>query len=293
MDVVGGKANLQECLTTVHFNGFKGDITAKIVEKNVRFAASASYQKKLNLLGIDFLKRFELTFDYNEKLLYLRRTEKYASETVPPGSVGITAATDPVSSEPFVYAVEYNSKAYKAGVRPSDVIAGIDGKKPRKGLIQEQIDGKAGSTLQLTILRKNRQGQKTKLEFSIVRDNPFLPVPVADDLPSLGVVFSFSLTGELTVKEVYEDSIAASTGLREGDVVLEMSNMPMKNSSPEELIRIIKTLNSKDLRIRILREYKIIDYVIKSQKRLKQSVKCSIGFKREIIHDNCPSTLLR
>jgi hypothetical protein len=53
---------------------------------------------------------------------------------------------------------------------------------------------------------------------------------------------------------------------------------------PKNSFALFKTLNSKDLRIRILREGKMIDYVIKSQKKtFKQPIRCSVGFKGKIV----------
>ena len=83
------------------------------------------------------------------------------------GGIGVTEpwiVTAPNSGELKILHVTADSPAFKMGLRPGDVIEGIDG-TPTKGLVLDEalmrIRGKVDSTVEVTILRWHRRFQVT------------------------------------------------------------------------------------------------------------------------------------
>ncbi len=83
---------------------------------------------------------------------------------------GVGMTIQPRNNKVIVIAPFVGTPAYKAGIRPGDVIVAVDG-KPTDNLstsdVAEMLKGPKGTTVRVTILR---EGAEKPLEFSLVRD---------------------------------------------------------------------------------------------------------------------------
>src|SRR6266704_1423966 len=83
---------------------------------------------------------------------------------------GVGMTIQPRNNKVIVIAPFVGTPAYKAGIRPGDVIIAVDG-KPTDNLstsdVAEMLKGPKGTTVRVTILR---EGAEKPLEFSLVRD---------------------------------------------------------------------------------------------------------------------------
>src|SRR5213080_5029345 len=83
---------------------------------------------------------------------------------------GVGMSVGPRNNKVIVIAPFVGTPAYKAGIRPGDVIAAVDGKPTDNMTTSEVADllkGAKGTTVHITIIR---EGSDKPLEFSIVRD---------------------------------------------------------------------------------------------------------------------------
>jgi len=79
------------------------------------------------LLGADFLTRYRVTFDYARRVMYLRPR----SRTLPRAELdmsGMYLMSDRAARRIIVEEVRPRSPAHAAGVRPGDVLVGLDGR---------------------------------------------------------------------------------------------------------------------------------------------------------------------
>src|SRR5215813_2882559 len=83
---------------------------------------------------------------------------------------GVGMSVGPRNNKVIVIAPFVGTPAYKAGIRPGDVIAAVDGKPTDNMTTSEVADllkGPKGTTVRITMLR---EGADHPLEFSVVRD---------------------------------------------------------------------------------------------------------------------------
>src|SRR5215472_11200551 len=83
---------------------------------------------------------------------------------------GVGMTVGPRNNKVIVIAPFVNSPAYKAGIRPGDVIAAVDGKPTDNMTTSEVADllkGQKGTTVHITIIR---EGADKPIEFTAVRD---------------------------------------------------------------------------------------------------------------------------
>jgi carboxyl-terminal processing protease len=121
----------------------------------------------------------------------------------------------PRNRKTIVLAPFPRTPAYRAGIRPGDVILKVDGEST-EGMsvadVAKRLRGEKGTTVHITI---GRQGREKPLEFTVVRDEiPRPSVPIAFFLkPSVGYVrvetFNETTSKELTEKlrELNESSL--------------------------------------------------------------------------------------
>ena len=137
---------------------------------------------------------------------------------------GVGMQVGPRNNKVIVIAPFVGTPAYRAGIRPGDVIVAVDG-KPTDNLttseVAELLKGPKGTTVRITILR---EGSEKPLEFKVVRDE----IPRASvDLhflikPGIGYMH-VSGFNETTEKEV-EDALESFGDLK--GLVLDLRQNP-------------------------------------------------------------------
>lgn len=109
------------------------------------------------ILGSDFLRQFEVTFDLSHALLYLRPDTGFRPDPYKYVTIGIQFAKD-TSGAFSVVSVWKNSPAAQAGIEAGDRIAAVDGQSA-SDLTPEQfskkLHAKAGSPITLKVEHKN------------------------------------------------------------------------------------------------------------------------------------------
>ena len=148
------------------------------------------------------------------------------------GLMGVSMkGIDIYAEEPELAAVQPNSPAYQAGLKPKDKIVEIDGHKIARQAELKHLLGPhyAGDKVKLVVLRGSERLEKTiELVGKLVPyENPFLGA-----LPMRAVAGAASEPG-VTLRFVYPDSPAAKAGLKPGDRITAWEGKPVK--SLEEL----------------------------------------------------------
>ena len=116
---------------------------------------------------------------------------------------GVGMSVGPRNNKVIVIAPFVGTPAYKAGIRPGDVIAAVDGKPCDNMTTSEVADllkGAKGTTVHITIIR---EGAEKPLEFTVVRDEiPRYSVDLAFEIrPGIGYMHVNGFT-ETTEHEV-------------------------------------------------------------------------------------------
>lgn len=116
---------------------------------------------------------------------------------------GVGMSVGPRNNKVIVIAPFVGTPAYKAGIRPGDVIAAVDG-KPTDNMttsdVADLLKGAKGTTVHITIIR---EGSEKPLEFAVVRDEiPRYSVDLAFEIrPGVGYMHVNGFT-ETTGHEV-------------------------------------------------------------------------------------------
>ncbi len=141
----------------------------------------------------------------------------------------------------LVNAVEPDSPAAKAGLRPGDVITAIDGRavnNPRD-LAAGVADVAPGRTATLAVLRDGAAMER-RVE---IGNNPAnvaaATKPGQAAQPSLGIGLAPRREGGVEIVRVELGSVAAERGLRPGDVVLKAGERDAAN--PQDVVEAVKT----------------------------------------------------
>jgi serine protease Do len=192
------------------------------------------------------------------------------------GSIGITFSADPdqnrnllkaygnANEGVFVQTVAPGGPAEKAGIKEGDIITGINGKTVRDGneLVGIVSTTPVGSTAKLTVLRNGRhenlnvtignlaqifpdrfgsaaeqeavKPEGTSVSFGISIVNPTQSWRDANGLKAAGV----------QVTEVEPSSFADDVGLRNGDIITEITRTPVR--STDDVKAVQKTLKPGD-----------------------------------------------
>ena len=116
---------------------------------------------------------------------------------------GVGMSVGPRNNKVIVIAPFVGTPAYKAGIRPGDIIAAVDGKATDNMTTSEVADllkGAKGTTVHITIVR---EGAEKPLEFTVVRDEiPRYSVDLAFEIrPGIGYMHVNGFT-ETTEHEV-------------------------------------------------------------------------------------------
>jgi carboxyl-terminal processing protease len=122
---------------------------------------------------------------------------------------GVGMQVGPRNNKVIVIAPFAGTPAYRAGIRPGDVIIGVDGKPTdnmNTGEVADLLKGPKGTTVRITIAR---EGTSTPLEFTVVRDEiPRYSVDVHFEIkPGIGYlhIASFAETTESEVQQALDE----------------------------------------------------------------------------------------
>jgi carboxyl-terminal processing protease len=122
---------------------------------------------------------------------------------------GVGMQVGPRNNKVIVIAPFVGTPAYRAGIRPGDVIVGVDGKPTDNlstGEVADLLKGPKGTVVRITILREGADGP---LEFTVTRDEiPRFSVDVHFQIrPGVGYlhISSFNETTEQEVAQALEE----------------------------------------------------------------------------------------
>jgi serine protease Do len=130
--------------------------------------------------------------------------------------------------------------ADKAGIKRGDVILSFDGKeiKEMRDLPYMVASTPVGKTVTVEVMRKGQtksfqvkigELKEEKQAQAVSKAEPDLGMTVQKITPELARNFGISETTGLVVVQVENNSPAAEAGIRPGDVILELDQVPVKN----------------------------------------------------------------
>src|SRR3954453_17503526 len=140
---------------------------------------------------------------------------------------GVGMTVGPRNNKVIVIAPFVGTPAYKAGIRPGDVIAAVDGKPTDNMTTSDVADlpkGAKGTTVHITIVR---EGADKPLEFTVVRDEiPRYSVDLAFEIrPGIGYMHVNGFT-ETTEHEVAQALEKFSNGAELKGLILDLRQNP-------------------------------------------------------------------
>ncbi len=109
----------------------------------------------VGILGMNFLKRYNVTFDFPGHLMYLRKSNRFDEPELRDSSgLHILAQNGRI----VIDAVDQDSPAAKAGIRAHDVIRRVDGEELQPANLQaiRRVFCSQGQTVRLAIERDKR-----------------------------------------------------------------------------------------------------------------------------------------
>lgn len=163
-------------------------------------------------------------------------------EDLHPGVVGVSLKGKNIYVDSAELAiVRPNSPAYKAGLKPGDVIVEVDGQPiARQSQLKSQLNPRyAGDTVAVVVLRgEERLSRELELVDKLLPyDRPFLgvlplraPVADAEEKPAAeegAATPAESAQQPLTIRYVYPNSPADKAGLRAGDRLVSLGGEPV------------------------------------------------------------------
>src|SRR5438067_10594436 len=140
---------------------------------------------------------------------------------------GVGMSVGPRNNKVIVIAPFVGTPAYKAGIRPGDVIAAVDGKTTDNMTTSEVADllkGAKGTTVHITIIR---EGADKPIEFTVVRDEiPRYSVDLAFEIrPGIGYMHVNGFT-QTTEHEVAQALEKFSNGAELKGLILDLRQNP-------------------------------------------------------------------
>ena len=151
--------------------------------------------------------------------------------------------------------VTADGPAEKAGLKRGDVIVSFDGKEIKETHDLPYIVGSTpvGKTVKVEVIRKGRE-KTFNVKLGVLKEGKETPV-VSEARPNLGLTvkeitpelarsLSLSETSGLVVVQVENNSTAAEAGIRPGDIILELDQVPVMDI--EQFSRKIETYKSGD-----------------------------------------------
>ncbi len=189
-------------------------------------------------------------------------------EVTPDNAKGVTRGA-------FVSDVLKASPAEKAGIRKGDVIIAIDGDRVQNtAAMRFQIsEVMPGNTIKVKVLRDGKEkvlsvvaGDLSKAQIPehqiLVKDNKFLEgVSVADLTQAIRETLNIGkdIKGVVVI-EVINNSAAARTGLRAGDVIVSLNNVPI--ASLQDFKTMLGSIKGNKISISIYRQGMVMTMTI-------------------------------
>ncbi len=124
---------------------------------------------RVGTFGGELLNRFNVTFDYSSKKMYLTKGDKYRDKFEYDMSGMTLNAVGPSLDTLKVVTVNPDGPAFKADIRPGDVIQRINGRNLRSNSLSEiynLLQSRDGRKIRVVILR---DGEKKKVKFRLKR----------------------------------------------------------------------------------------------------------------------------
>lgn len=156
-----------------------------------------------------------------------------------PGTITMTVAPKPMRRLGLVMemgeisAVQTDSPAAKAGIRPGDKIALIDGQPPGDPMtLPERLRQRAGQTIILTVTRETEKNP-IKVDVNLRRADWYeMPIDGGNPIsvPSLGIAYPVLSR----VRSAIEGMPAAEAGLRNGDEIVAAKLIPPEKQTSQE-----------------------------------------------------------
>ncbi len=158
------------------------------------------------------------------------------------------ARVRPEGSGLRVAAVEADSPAQRAGLRPGDVVLGLDGKRPRGFIEFNQMLFAAGDKQPVNLLVDRNGARETVTLHLVPEASVFNAKLIRDKLglsvqmltPDLADQLNLPSTEGLLIAGVDRDSPASAVGLRRGHVILAVDGQ-----APDNLIAAARILYGK------------------------------------------------
>lgn len=149
-----GSTALLACLDSVRIGNIEVNNQAMRVQSQTRSGAFAD-RGFAGILGADFWRQFEVTFDPSRGMLYLKLDPGFEPDPYKYVTIGVQFAKAP-SGVFTVMSVWKNSPAAEAGIEPGDHISAVDGESV-SALTAEQLSKKlharAGTSIKLNLDR--------------------------------------------------------------------------------------------------------------------------------------------
>jgi serine protease Do len=162
----------------------------------------------------------------------------------------------------LVAAVEPNSPAARGGLRPGDVVVGVNGRpvaSPRD-LATAVAEAKPGTAAAIAVLR---DGERTEHRVTVGEPprSRTAALDRQDEEDGARAALGLSLAparkegGGAVVTQVRPDGVAAGRGVREGDVILRAGNRPVgEPSDVSEAVRAARQAGRPSIALQIERE---------------------------------------
>lgn len=165
-----------------------------------------------------------------------------SGEDLHAGVLGISLKGKNIYADPAELAiVRPNSPAYKAGLKPGDLIVEVEGQKiERQSQLKSQINPRyAGDTLHVVAMRGDERLERDLqlVDKLLPYDRPFLGVlplrTIASELvvavpPAAGQPAVAAPEQPVLVRYVYADSPAAMAGIMSGDAIVAVGGQPVR-----------------------------------------------------------------
>ncbi len=158
------------------------------------------------------------------------------------------------TSGAVVSQVVKNSPADKAGIKEGDVVVEYDGKKIKSATDLPYMIAftKPGETVDMKIIRDGKEivkhvkiGKKPKEIVMERGEENRLGIRVANITPYVRKEYNLKTNNGVVIVNIKKDSIAHLSGLRKGDVILEVNKTKVKNA--EDFNKKIKKVLNKNI----------------------------------------------
>lgn len=190
--------------------------------------------------------------------------------------VGIQSVSDELAASlklknkngALVNQIYEDSPALKAGIERGDVIVSVNGNPVKDGddLIKNIINKKVGDEVELTVIRNGKE-KKISIKTSTMPENPNNPMEESASSTSKSETLGLetqSVTDEMAkdlglrnksgvvITSVKDGGPADRSGIREGDVILEMNRQPVR--SPSDINNLSKEAQDGTILLLISRQ---------------------------------------